>query len=100
MEAENARLRAEVEQLKSHRSQSIAIGLREAIEATRSSFTEDGEAWLCRVADLEQYADELSQTAVGIPVPAGWELEREGANSIAVHNPLIGSYIARDGAEQ
>lgn len=100
LKAENARLRADIKQLKAHHSQVVAAGLREAIEATRSSFTDGGDPWLCRVADLEQYASELSQADVGVPVPGGWELEREGPDRIAVHNPLIGNYIARDGSEQ
>lgn len=100
LKAENERLKTELAQLKAHKSQAVASGLREAIEATRSSFTEGGDPWLCRVADLEQYADELSRADVGVPVPGGWELEREGPDRIAVHNPLIGSYIARDGSEQ
>lgn len=100
LKAENERLKTELAQLKAHQSQVVAAGLRGAIEATRSSFTEGGEPWLCRVSDLEQYADEQSQAVVGVPVPAGWELEREGPGRIAVHNHLIGGYIAQDGCEQ
>lgn len=99
LRAENERLKTELSQLKAHHSQVVAAGLREAIEATRSSFTEGGEPF-CRVSDLEQYADEQSHAVVGVPVPAGWELEREGPGRIAVHNHLIGGYIAREGCEQ
>src|SRR5690554_6354449 len=33
---------------------------------------------------------------VGAPLPAGWELEKDTANSITVHHPDIGCYVARD----
>lgn len=95
LDAENARLRAELETLKRHQAQVIASTIREAIEETRVAFNEGGDKWLCRVMDLENYADRLAGQPVGVPVPGGWEIERDTDNCITVHHPDIGCYAAR-----
>lgn len=95
LNAENARLRAELETLKRHQAHVVATAIREAIEETRVAFSEGGEKWLCRVTDLETYAEELADKPVGAPVPGGWDLERESENCITVHHPDIGCYAAR-----
>lgn len=95
LNAENARLRAELETLKRHQSHAVSTAIREAIEETRVAFSEGGEKWLCRVTDLEEYADRLAGQPVGAPVPGGWDLERDSENCITVHHPDIGCYAAR-----
>lgn len=95
LNAENARLRAELETLKRHHAHVAATTIREAIEETRVAFSEGGDKWLCRVTDLEDYADRLAGQPVGVPVPGGWDLERDADNCITVHHADIGCYVAR-----
>ena len=99
LKAENAHLRAELERLKAHHGHIVAAGIRSAITEVREAFSEGGTKWLCRVVDLEEYADRLSESPVGVPVPGGWELERETDKSITVHHPDIGCYAAHSSTE-
>lgn len=95
LNSENARLRTELETLKRHQAHVVSTTIREAIEETRVAFSEGGDKWLCRVTDLEDYADRLAGQPVGAPVPGGWDLERDSDNCITVHHPDIGGYAAR-----
>lgn len=95
LNAENARLRAELETLKRHQAHVVATSIREAIEETRVAFNEGGDKWLCRVADLEDYADRLAGQPVGVPVPGGWDLERDSDKCLTIQHPDVGFYAAR-----
>lgn len=97
LQKENARLRAELAEIKGREAYAVATGIQKAIAETRVAFNEGGQKWLCRVADLEQYADRVAKGAVPTlkATPAGWSFEREATDSITVSHPDVGCCVAR-----
>ena len=57
--ADNKALREELKALKRSIPKIRTDAIRDAKEATRTANTDAGQAWLCRVVDLEEYANKI-----------------------------------------